>query len=135
MNRYIVLGGDILTFAAEKPLLKGMAMLVEDGRITRIDTPAKLATEECERIDVAGKLIMPGLINAHHHFYSTLVTGLGKAAPSKDFNDVLQNLWWRLDKKLLAEDNYISALISALTAIRKGTTTIIMPHLLRFPAP
>lgn len=128
MNRYIVLGGDILTFAAEKPLLKGMAMLVEDGRITRIDTPAKLATEECERIDVAGKLIMPGLINAHHHFYSTLVTGLGKAAPSKDFNEVLQNLWWRLDKKLLAEDNYISALISALTAIRKGTTTIIDHH-------
>lgn len=100
MNRYIVLGGDILTFTAEKPILKGMAMLVEDGRISKIATAGQFDTEECERIDIAGKLIMPGLINAHHHFYSTLVTGLGKAAPSKDFNEVLNNLWWRLDKKL-----------------------------------
>jgi cytosine/adenosine deaminase-related metal-dependent hydrolase len=105
-----------------------MAMLVEAGRISKIATAGQFDTEECERIDIAGKLIMPGLINAHHHFYSTPVTGLGKAAPSKDFNEVLNNLWWRLDKKLLAEDNYISALISALSAIRKGTTTIIDHH-------
>ena len=72
--------------------------------------------------------IMPGLINAHHHFYSTLVTGFGKAEPSKDFNQVLENLWWRLDKKLLQRDNYVSAAISAMTAIRKGTTTIIDHH-------
>lgn len=128
MNRYIVFGGDILSFDAQNPVLKGMALLVEDGKIIRIASPERLSTEECERIDVGGKLILPGLINAHHHFYSTLVTGLGKAAPSKDFNEVLENLWWRLDKKLLAEDNYISALISALTAIRKGTTTIIDHH-------
>lgn len=128
MNRYIIHGGTILSFNPQQPLLKDMAVLVDDGKVKRIASLAEFATEECERIDVNGRIIMPGLINAHHHFYSTLVTGLGKAAPSKDFNEVLVNLWWRLDKKLLAEDNYISALISALTAIRKGTTTIIDHH-------
>jgi putative selenium metabolism protein SsnA len=105
-----------------------MAIMVEDGIVKKIAPLAEFAAQECERIDVQGKIIMPGLINAHHHFYSTLVTGLGKAAPSRDFNEVLTNLWWRLDKKLLDEENYMSALVSALTAIRKGTTTIIDHH-------
>lgn len=128
MNRYILFGGTIISFSPKHPVMKDMAILVEDGLVKKIAPLAEFAAEECERIDVLGKIIMPGLINAHHHFYSTLVTGLGKAAPSKDFNEVLTNLWWRLDKKLLDEENYVSALVSALTAIRKGTTTIIDHH-------
>lgn len=118
----------ILTFNPDNPVLENQAILVEDGVIKRISPLADFSALECERINVQGKIIMPGLINAHHHFYSTLVTGLGKAAPSKDFNEVLQNLWWRLDKKLLDEENHISALVSSLNAIRKGTTTIIDHH-------
>lgn len=118
----------ILSFNAEQPVLEDQAILVKDGIIKQIAPLADFTSLECERIDVQGKIIMPGLINAHHHFYSTLVTGLGKAAPSKDFNQILENLWWRLDKKLLDEENHISALVSALTAIRKGTTTIIDHH-------
>ena len=57
-----------------------------------------------------------------------MVTWLGKAAPSKDFNEVLNNLWWRLDKKLALLDTYVSAAISAIGAIRKGCTTIIDHH-------
>ncbi len=49
---------------------------------------------------------MPGLINAHMHFYSTLVRGLGKADPARDFDGVLRNLWWRLDRKLSLDDTY-----------------------------
>ncbi len=128
MNAYIVTGGTILTFDPKAPLLEHHAILVEDGVIIRIAPEAEFSLLRCERIDADGKLILPGLINAHHHFYSTLVTGLGKAAPSKDFNAVLENLWWRLDKKLLADDIYISALVSALYAIKKGCTTIIDHH-------
>jgi len=128
MNRYILHGGTILSFDARKTVLTDTAILVEDGRVKQLAPLAVFSDIECERIDVAGRIIMPGLINAHHHFYSTLVTGLGKAEPSKDFNEVLTNLWWRLDKKLLDEENYMSALVSALNAIRKGTTTIIDHH-------
>ncbi len=128
MNRYILFGGVIITFNRAQPVLEDQAILVEDGLIKQIAPLESFNARECERINVEGKIIIPGLINAHHHFYSTLVTGLGKAAPSKDFNQVLENLWWRLDKKLLDEENYISALVSSLAAIRKGCTTIIDHH-------
>ena len=71
---------------------------------------------------------MPGLINAHMHFYSTLVRGLSKAAPSSNFQEVLENLWWRLDKKLSLEDTYYSAKVMLVEAIKKGTTTLIDHH-------
>ena len=128
MNRYILTGGTILTFDRDKPLLEQQVILIDDGYIVKIGANDCFQDEFCERIDVEGKIIMPGLINAHHHFYSTFVTGLGKSAPAKNFNAVLENLWWRLDKKLLPEDNYYSALISILASIRKGTTTIIDHH-------
>jgi len=128
MNRYILTGGTILTFDKDNPLLERQAILIDDGYIVKIGADDSFQDEVCERIDVEGKIIMPGLINAHHHFYSTFVTGLGKSAPAKNFNAVLENLWWRLDKKLLPEDNYYSALISILASIRKGTTTIIDHH-------
>jgi putative selenium metabolism protein SsnA len=71
---------------------------------------------------------MPGFINSHMHFYSTMVRGLGKAAPSKDFKEILENLWWRLDKKLTVEDSYYSALLPLVDAIKHGTTTLIDHH-------
>ena len=128
MNRYIIQGGTILTFDSQNPLLEQQAILIDDGSIIRIGSTDSFRDEVCERIDVEGKFIMPGLINAHHHFYSTFATGLTKTAPSHNFSEVLSNLWWRLDKQLLFEDIYYSALISALTSIRKGTTTIIDHH-------
>ena len=128
MNSYIITGGTILTFDPAAPVIEDHAILVADGKIIRIAPEAEFSLIQCERIDASGKIVMPGLINAHHHFYSTLVTGLGKAAPSKDFNEVLTNLWWRLDKKLSDDDTYISALISALQAVKKGCTTVIDHH-------
>jgi len=127
-DTYLIKAGTILTFDTERPVIKNECILIEGGKVLQIAPEADFALIACERIDATDKIVMPGLINAHHHFYSTMVTGLGKAAPSANFQEVLENLWWRLDKKLLAEDNYYSALVSILTAIRKGTTTIIDHH-------
>ena len=128
MNRYILQGGTIITFDSQNPLLEEQAILIDDGMIVKIGDLEDFRDEVCERIDVEGKFILPGLINAHHHFYSTFATGLTKTAVSHNFSEVLSNLWWRLDKNLLEEDIYYSALVSALTSIRKGTTTIIDHH-------
>jgi putative selenium metabolism protein SsnA len=62
------------------------------------------------------------------HYYSTLVRGLGKAAPSANFQEVLENLWWRLDRKLSLDDVEMSARIILVEAIRKGTTTLVDHH-------
>ncbi len=71
---------------------------------------------------------MPGLINAHTHFYSTFARGLTKAKASGNFLEVLKNLWWRLDSALTTEDCYYSALVALLDAIRHGATTLIDHH-------
>jgi len=126
----LIKNGIIIVPGQEPRVLHDHAVLIEAGRINEIkansDFPAGVRYGRV--IDASGKVVLPGLINAHMHFYSTLVRGLGKAKPAKDFNEVLHNLWWRLDRVLLLEDCYLSALVMMLDAIRHGTTTLIDHH-------
>nr|MDK2851278.1 hypothetical protein [Candidatus Cloacimonadota bacterium] len=128
MKKYIIHGADILSFDPARPYLSDNALMVENGKIVKIAPYGDLKDKNCEYVDASGKILMPGLINAHHHFYSTMITGLGKAAPAANFEEVLRNLWWRLDKKLSLRDIYVSSAISAIDAIRKGTTSVIDHH-------
>ncbi len=128
MSNLLLVNGTVLTLNPASPVLTNKAILIKDGLIDKILDKEEVIAYQGETLDMSGKVIMPGFINAHHHFYSTLVRGLGKAAPSKNFNEVLENLWWRLDKKLLADDIYYSAIISVIDAIKHGTTTIIDHH-------
>jgi putative selenium metabolism protein SsnA len=128
MSNLLINNGIIITMNPETPVLYDHALMVQDGKISRICPKSEVKGFAGKEINAAGKVILPGFINVHHHFYSTLVRGLGKAKPSADFNEVLENLWWRLDKQLLTDDIYYSALVSAIDAIRHGTTTIIDHH-------
>jgi len=128
MQSILIKNGIIITGDHQQPVLYDHELLLEKGKISKIAMKGEIKNFTGKEIDASGKVIMPGFINVHHHFYSTLVRGLGKAAPSKNFNEVLENLWWRLDKKLLMEDIYYSALISAIDAVKHGTTTIIDHH-------
>jgi len=126
--RTLIQNGTIITFGKSCQVLEDHAILLEGDRIARIAPKAQIQGPFDRVLDASGKVVMPGLINAHMHFYSTLVRGLGKAAPSCNFQEVLENLWWRLDKKLSLEDTYISAKVMLVEAIKKGTTTLIDHH-------
>ena len=128
MEKIVITNGTIVTLGDNNQLLTEHELLLEGGLIKKIAPHGEIAREGAKIIDAQNKLIMPGFINAHMHFYSTLVRGLGKAAPADDFQGVLENLWWRLDKTLTLEDTYISTLIILLNAIRHGTTTLIDHH-------
>lgn len=80
--------------------------------------------------NAAGKVIMPGMINTHMHLYSTFARGMDlktEQAP-KNFTEILEKLWWRLDKALNEDDIYYSTLYAILDGIKKGTTTIFDHH-------
>jgi putative selenium metabolism protein SsnA len=126
--RILIKNGTIITFGSPCRVLRGQALLIEAGRIARIGAEAEMTGPFDQVLDATGQVVMPGLVNAHMHFYSTLVRGLGKAAPSANFQEVLDNLWWRLDRKLSLDDVEISAEIILLDAIRKGTTTLVDHH-------
>lgn len=79
--------------------------------------------------DMKGKIVMPGLVCAHNHFYSGLARGItANIAPSPDFISTLKNLWWRLDRALDEESLYYSGLICSLEAIKNGCSAVIDHH-------
>lgn len=80
-------------------------------------------------IDCGGAVVMPGQVNGHTHLYSALAVGMPppREVP-RNFMEILQRVWWRLDQALDAESIETSALIGAIAAARCGTTTLIDHH-------
>jgi len=109
------------------------SILIDGERIQEVFTRAQSANLELppnlERIDGTGKLAIPGLINAHTHLYSILARGmiLPNYAPHS-FTQILQQLWWRLDKALDSESIRVSGALGAMEAARCGVTTLIDHH-------
>jgi putative selenium metabolism protein SsnA len=126
--RLLIHNGTILTLGSPCRVLERQALLLENGRIARIAPKEAIPGPFDQVIDAGGQVVMPGLVNAHMHFYSTLVRGLGKMAPSAHFQEVLDHLWWRLDRQLSLDDVEVSAQVVLLDAIRKGTTTLVDHH-------
>ncbi|HYW46079.1 MAG TPA: putative aminohydrolase SsnA [Bryobacteraceae bacterium] len=80
-------------------------------------------------VDLGGRLLMPALINCHSHLYSTLARGIRLPGPApRNFPEILEKLWWRLDRALLEEDVYHSALIGLIDSARNGVGTVIDHH-------
>lgn len=73
--------------------------------------------------------VTPGLVCAHHHFYSALARGLPSPpfVPAT-FREVLEQIWWKLDLALDEEMIFASARLAALDALECGTTAIIDHH-------
>jgi putative selenium metabolism protein SsnA len=82
-----------------------------------------------EVIDLSGKYILPGFVNSHTHLYSALSRGMPspKITP-RNFIEILQKVWWKLDEALDDESIYYSALVGAIEAVKFGTTTLIDHH-------
>jgi len=88
---------------------------------------AKYPNEEI--LDAQGKLAMPGLICAHTHFYGAFARGMAIPGEApQNFPEILEKLWWRLDKALCWQDIRYSALVCLIDAVRHGTTTLIDHH-------
>ena len=124
----LVENGTVLTAGKTPAVLANQSVLIEDGCITRIAPKSQFKRFAGRRIDASRRVVAPGFINAHTHFYSTFARGLTTTKPAGNFVDVLKNLWWRLDSALTIEDCYYSALIALLDSIRHGTTTLIDHH-------
>jgi len=73
--------------------------------------------------------VMPGFVCAHTHFYGLFSRGMALGGePAENFPQILERLWWRLDKALERDDTKYSALYCLVDAIRNGTTTLLDHH-------
>lgn len=123
--------GMLVTRDASNPYIADGAVLIEGTVIKETGATSDLRNRypDAEFIDAKQGLIMPGFINAHMHFYSTFSRGMSvPGEPSQNFSEVLERLWWRLDKALTLEDTYYSALTAMVECVKCGTTTVIDHH-------
>ena len=127
----LITNGNLVTMETPNRIVPGGALYLEEGRIADLGPSAELeaAYPRAERLDAAGRLVMPGLVCAHTHFYGAFARGMVlRGEPAANFPEILEKLWWRLDKALWPEDVQYSALVSLVDAIRHGTTTLIDHH-------
>lgn len=111
-------------------VLTDQAVAVEGTRIVAVGDSAELRAQypHLAPLDGGGRLLMPGLTNAHMHFYGFYARGITLRRTAHNFHEILQYLWWALDKVLDDEAVYLSALIPAITAVRHGVTSVIDHH-------
>lgn len=123
--------GIVVTLGRDNKVLWNGSVVTDGDQITAVgDTPEmRESFPDAEVVDCSGKIILPGFICAHHHFYSTMARGMAPPGePASNFVEILQRLWWKLDKALSEEDITLSTQIPLIECIRNGTTTIIDHH-------
>lgn len=110
------------------PDVDGRVLLVEGDQARRIrpaDVPA-----EAERLDCEGATLEAGRIDAHTHIYSGLA-GLGMPPPQpppQTFVQILERVWWRLDRALDEASLRASARLYVAESLLAGTTTLVDHH-------
>ncbi|MCL2578460.1 MAG: putative aminohydrolase SsnA [Oscillospiraceae bacterium] len=127
----LVTNGRVLTRGESNRLIENGCVAIEGRLIKEVGEAAALRAKYpgSEEIDAKGGLIMPGMINAHGHIYSAFARGLSinGYAPS-NFVEILDGLWWTIDRHLLLEDTKYSAMATYIDCIKNGTTTVLDHH-------
>ncbi len=96
--------------------------LVKKGEELEIEPSDKV-------IDCTGQYITKSFGVGHHHVYSALARGMpAPAATPNNFREILQYIWWNLDKALDAETIEASALATAMACAKSGATFAIDHH-------
>src|SRR5512138_4005188 len=123
--------GIVVTLGPNNKVTWDGSVVVEEEKIVAVGTAAEMKQRfpKAEAVDCAGKIVLPGFICAHHHFYSTMARGMAiPGEPASNFVEILERLWWKVDRALCDEDITLSAQIPLIECIRNGTTTVIDHH-------
>jgi putative selenium metabolism protein SsnA len=131
-NEQLLIGnGRLITRDKSNPYLENGAVLIDGSYIKEVGETSilKAKYKEVEFLDAGGKLIMPGLINAHSHIYSAFARGLSmKGNHPTNFLEILEGTWWKIDRELELKQTYYSAIGTYLECIRNGVTCVVDHH-------
>src|SRR5512139_4340451 len=123
--------GIVVTLGENNRVHWNAAVVTDGEKVAAVGDSAELRHQfpTAEAVDCSGKIILPGFICAHHHFYSTMARGMGiPGEPAANFVEILERLWWKVDRALDEEDILLSAQMPLIDCIRNGTTTVIDHH-------
>jgi len=119
---------NIITFGKPNQILTNQNVWINKGKIVKISGSDEEIRDK-DILDGNNRYLMPGNICAHTHFYGAFSRGMPiPGDPPTIFPEILEKLWWKLDKSLNFEEVYYSALVCLIDAIRHGTTALIDHH-------
>jgi putative selenium metabolism protein SsnA len=122
----LVLSGGTVVTALDPPSVTFASIAIRDGRVAAVEGVVPPAASS---IDCTGCLVIPGNVCTHHHLYSSLARGMPyRLEPPETFVQILQRVWWRLDRALDPSSILWSAWLGGADALLAGTTTIVDHH-------
>lgn len=128
----IIIGnGRLVTRDPAAPFYENGAVAVDGNTIRKVGETAAIRGEfpEAEYVDAKGGVIMPAFINTHEHIYSAMARGLSiKGYDPKGFLEILDGMWWTIDRHLTNEATRQSARVTYLDSIKNGVTTVFDHH-------
>jgi len=134
MNRLLVKNARVLVPRAGDPSgdLPDGALIAEDHRIVWIGSTAEIPRDQGfdRELDASGCVVLPGLVNTHHHLYQTLTRNLATADGLGlfDWLKTLYPIW----AELTPEAAFVSAQLGLAELVLSGATTVA-DHLYLFP--
>ena len=129
MRSLLITNAQLVTLDDDDHIIENGSVYIEGTKIVDVGNLDDATYAPDRTIDAGGKLVMPGLIIAHHHLYSTFARGFTPPGPAAtNFDENLRFLWWKLDSALSAEDVYYSSLLALMDAALSGCTTVIDHH-------
>jgi cytosine/adenosine deaminase-related metal-dependent hydrolase len=99
-----------------------------DSTIKQVGSMNDFLDDGYEIIDGLGKLLMPSLVVGHTHLYSKLSRGMSTPLHPSNFKELLEQLWWKLDRNLDHTMTYYSGVVGASDYALNGVTTMIDHH-------
>jgi putative selenium metabolism protein SsnA len=123
--------GRVITRDSNNTFIENGCVCVKDNLIFDLGNTNDMKEKypDAEFIDAKQGLIMPGLINTHHHIYSSFARGLSiKGHSPKNFVEILEGMWYKIDRLLTLDDIKYSAYVTYLDCIKNGVTTVFDHH-------
>lgn len=120
----------LVTMDDQRREISGGGLFIRQGKIEQVGPTSELPSEADEILDLSDHIVLPGLINTHHHFYQTLTRAVPAAQDANLFNwlKTLYPIWGRMTPS----DIYISTQTALAELALSGCTTA-SDHLYIFP--
>ena len=120
----------LVTMDDQRREISGGGFFIRDGFIEQVGLSQNLPAAADEVLDLEGYIVLPGLINTHHHFYQTLTRAVPAAQNANLFNwlKTLYPIWARMTP----DDIFISTQTALAELALSGCTTAA-DHLYLFP--
>ena len=130
MPTLLIKNAHILTMDDSQTEIPNGAIFIRDGFIEQVGANYQLPITGDEVLDLKGHVLLPGLVNTHHHFYQTLTRAVPAAQDANLFNwlKTLYPIWARINP----EDIFIST-STALAELALSGCTAASDHLYLYP--